>query len=110
MREPETLKEGENQYLPTVMEEMKVRDVEIPLTTNVTSSIQKPELGGRFELKQNMVQLRHTNMQFSGLSHEEPRVHIKNFLEISDTYTQTGVHFDYVRLTLFPFSLLGGSK
>ncbi|XP_049390990.1 uncharacterized protein LOC125855316 [Solanum stenotomum] len=40
---------------------MKVRDVVIPQTTNVTSSIQKPAPGGMFELKQNMVQLLHTN-------------------------------------------------
>ncbi|KAH0769058.1 hypothetical protein KY290_013039 [Solanum tuberosum] len=37
-----------------------------------------------------MVQLLHTNGQFTSLSHEDPRVHIQNFLEISDTYTPTG--------------------
>ncbi|XP_049381186.1 uncharacterized protein LOC125845688 [Solanum stenotomum] len=57
-----------------------------------------------------MVQLLHTNRQFTGLSHEDPRVHIQNFLEISDTYTLTGVNYDYVRPTLFPFSLLGVAK
>ena len=74
MREPETLKEGENQYLPTVMEEMKVRDVAIPHTTNVTSSTQKSVRGGRFQLKYNMVQLLYTNKLFTGLSYEDPRV------------------------------------
>ncbi|KAH0698697.1 hypothetical protein KY284_012912 [Solanum tuberosum] len=34
------------------------------------------------ELK-SMVQLLHTNGQFTGLSHEDPTVHIQNFLEIS---------------------------
>ena len=37
-------------------------------------------------------------------------MHIQNFLEISDTYTPTGVNVDYVRLTLFPFSMLGEAK
>jgi len=57
-----------------------------------------------------MVQLLHTNGQFTSLSHEDPTVHIQNFLEISDTYTPAGVNVDYVRLTLFPFSLLGEAK
>ncbi|XP_049399876.1 uncharacterized protein LOC125863958 [Solanum stenotomum] len=49
-------------------------------------------------------------MKFTGLSHKDPIVHIQNFLEISDTYTPTGVNEDYVRLTLLPFSLLGEAK
>uniref|UniRef100_M1DA32 Uncharacterized protein n=1 Tax=Solanum tuberosum TaxID=4113 RepID=M1DA32_SOLTU len=36
---------------PEIMAEMKVRDVAIPHTTNVTSCIQKPAVGGRLELK-----------------------------------------------------------
>ncbi|XP_055808273.1 uncharacterized protein LOC129876805 [Solanum dulcamara] len=87
-----------------------VRYVAVPLTANVTSSIQKSPAGGRFELKQNMVQLLHFNGQFTGLPHEDPQVHIQFFLEISDTYTPNGVSPDYVRLTLFPFSLLGEAK
>lgn len=35
--------------------ELKVRDMTIPRQTNVTYCIQKPEDGGRFELKQIMV-------------------------------------------------------
>ncbi|KAH0636433.1 hypothetical protein KY289_036348 [Solanum tuberosum] len=92
------------------MGEMKVKDVAIPRTTSVTSIIQKPEVDGRFELKQSMVQLLHTNGQFTGLTHEDPQVHIQKFLEISDTYTPTRVNVDYVRLTLFSFSLLGEAK
>ncbi|XP_049360466.1 uncharacterized protein LOC125825176 [Solanum verrucosum] len=90
--------------------ELKVRDVAISRPTNMTSCIQKPEPGGRFELKQSMVQILHTNWQFTGLSHEDPTTHIQNFLKISDTYTPTGVNKYYVRLTLFPFSLLGEAK
>jgi len=68
---------------PEIMAKLKVRDVAILRPTNVTSCIQKPEAGGRFELKQSMVQLLHTNGQFTGLSHEDPTVHIQNFLELS---------------------------
>ncbi|XP_075099408.1 uncharacterized protein LOC107793572 [Nicotiana tabacum] len=45
-----------------------------------------------------------------GLPHEDPQQHILNFLKISDTYITNGVTPDYVRLTLFPFSLLGEAK
>lgn len=69
-----------------MMEEMNVRDVSIPHTTNVTSNNQKPAPGGRLKLKKNIVQLLHKNGQFTGLSHENPRVHIQNFPEINDIY------------------------
>ncbi|XP_070034436.1 uncharacterized protein [Nicotiana tomentosiformis] len=45
-----------------------------------------------------------------GLPHEDPQQHILNLLEISDTYITNKVTPDYVRLILFPFSLLGKAK
>ncbi|XP_070023128.1 uncharacterized protein [Nicotiana sylvestris] len=70
---------------PMDMEEeqpMAVQEVVMPSFANVTSSRVKPRITGHFELKQSMIQLLHANMQF----------------------------MDYVRLTLFPFSLLGKAK
>ncbi|XP_070022361.1 uncharacterized protein [Nicotiana sylvestris] len=46
----------------------------------------------------------------AGLSHEDSQRHIQNFLEITDTYNYPNVSKDYVRLLLFPFSLLGEAK
>lgn len=92
------------------MVDMKVRDVVISRTTNMASCIQKPKAGGRFELKQSMVQLLHINGQLTCLSHEDPIVHIQNILENSDTYTPARVNSDYIRIILFPFSLLGEAK
>ncbi|XP_070004173.1 uncharacterized protein [Nicotiana sylvestris] len=46
----------------------------------------------------------------AGLSHEDPQRHIQNILEITDTYNYLNVSKDYVRLTLFSFSLLGEAK
>nr|XP_009624320.1 uncharacterized protein LOC104115401 [Nicotiana tomentosiformis] len=63
-------------------EHMVVQEVAMPSIANVTSSIVKPRITGHFELKQSMIQLLHANGQF----------------------------MDYVRLTLFPFSLLGEAK
>ncbi|XP_070003488.1 uncharacterized protein [Nicotiana sylvestris] len=89
---------------------MAVREVAIPSIANVTYRIVKPRITGHFELKQSMIQLLHANVQFMGLPHEDPHQHILNFLEISDTYITNGVTPDYVRLTRFPFSLLGEAK
>nr|XP_016464394.1 PREDICTED: uncharacterized protein LOC107787351 [Nicotiana tabacum] len=89
---------------------MAVQEVAMPSIANVTSNIVKPRITGHFELKQSMIQLLHANGQFMGLPHEDPQQHILNFLEISDTYITNGVTPDYVRLTLFPFSLLGEAK
>ncbi|KAK4731208.1 hypothetical protein R3W88_024196 [Solanum pinnatisectum] len=48
--------------------------------------------------------------QFTGFPHGDPQIHIWNFLEISDGYILKGVSSDYVRLTLFPISLLGAAR
>ncbi|XP_070014908.1 uncharacterized protein [Nicotiana sylvestris] len=100
------------QFLVNMADEqhMAVQEVAIPSISNVTSSIVKPRITGHFELKQSMIQLLHANGQFMGLPHEDPQQHMLNFLEISDTYITNGITPDYVRLTLFPFSLLGEAK
>ncbi|XP_070056900.1 uncharacterized protein [Nicotiana tomentosiformis] len=89
---------------------LAVQEVVMPSISNVTSSIVKPRISGHCDLKQSMIQLLHANVQFMGLPHEDPKQHILNFLEISDTYITNRVTSDYVRLTLFPFSLLGEAK
>ncbi|XP_070009686.1 uncharacterized protein [Nicotiana sylvestris] len=81
-----------------------------PNLANMTQAIVKPDITGHFELKQYMVQLIQSTEQYVGLFHEDPQRHIQNFLEITDTYNYPNVSKDYVRLTLFPFSLLGEAK
>ncbi|XP_016487054.1 uncharacterized protein LOC107807225 [Nicotiana tabacum] len=82
----------------------------MPSIANVTSSIVKPKITRYFELKQSMIQLLHANEEFMGVPHEDSQQYILNFLEISDTYITNGVTPDYVRLTLFLFSLVGEIK
>ncbi|KAH0636189.1 hypothetical protein KY285_035946 [Solanum tuberosum] len=60
--------------------------------------------------QEGMVQLIHSSGQFTGLPHEDPQIHLRNFIDISATYIPTGVSSDYVRLTLFPYSLLGSAR
>ncbi|XP_049394593.1 uncharacterized protein LOC125858851 [Solanum stenotomum] len=57
-----------------------------------------------------MVHILHTNGQFTGLPHEDPQVHLRTFIDIINTYIPIGVSSDYVRLTLFPYSLLGATR
>lgn len=79
-----------------------VRYMAISITTNVASSISKPPTGGRFELKQGMVQLLHFKMQFTGFHYEDPDLQLRKFIEITHTYIQTEVLPYYVKLTMFP--------
>ncbi|XP_060180210.1 uncharacterized protein LOC132609991 [Lycium barbarum] len=99
--------------VPVVManhQPVKVREVAVPQVADVTSSIVKPTIEGHFELKHPMIQLLHSSGQFTGMSHEDPQCHIHTFLQIVDTFATGRVTKEYVRLTLFPFSLLGNAS
>nr|XP_009799831.1 PREDICTED: uncharacterized protein LOC104245836 [Nicotiana sylvestris] len=61
------------------------------------------------DMNQALVQFL-VDMAVNGLPHEDPQQHILNFLEINDTYITNGDTPNYMRLTLFPFSLLGEAK
>uniref|UniRef100_M1DS36 Transposable element protein n=1 Tax=Solanum tuberosum TaxID=4113 RepID=M1DS36_SOLTU len=96
-----------NQGVHPVVPARPVRDVAGPFTANLASSIRKPPPKSRFKLKQSMVQILHSNGQFTGLPHEDPQIHLRNFVDITDIYIPIGVSSDYASLTLFPYSLLG---
>ncbi|XP_060202088.1 uncharacterized protein LOC132630527 [Lycium barbarum] len=93
--------------LPVVMannQPAKVREVAVHRVVDVTSSIVKPTIEGH---KHPMIQLLHSSGKFTGMSHEDPQRHIHTFLQIVDTFATGRVTKEYMRLTLFPFSLLG---
>nr|XP_009625525.1 uncharacterized protein LOC104116385 [Nicotiana tomentosiformis] len=75
-------------------EERPVIEAARPNLALMTQAIVKPDITG----------------QYVSLSHEDPQRHIQNFLKITDTYNYPNVSKDYVRLTLFPFSLMGEAK
>lgn len=80
------------------------------LTASFALSTRKSLPGGKFDLKRNMVQIIHTNGQSTGLPNEDPQLHIRDFIEITNTYIPLGVSQDYVRLTLSLYSLLGDAR
>ncbi|KAK8681273.1 hypothetical protein V6N13_053678 [Hibiscus sabdariffa] len=43
--------------------------------------------------------------QFGGMPHKDARQHIRNFLEVYDSFRQQGVHEDVLKIKLFPYSL-----
>ncbi|XP_070012296.1 uncharacterized protein [Nicotiana sylvestris] len=91
-------------------EECAVIEIAMPSLANMTQAIVKPDITRHFDLKQYMVQLIQSTWLFVGLPHEDPQRHIQNFLEITDTYNYPNISKDNVRLTLFPFSLIGEAK
>ncbi|XP_024042922.1 uncharacterized protein LOC112099709 [Citrus clementina] len=58
-----------------------------------------------FELKPVMFQMLQTVGQFNGLPNEDPHLHLKLFLKVSDAFKITGATQDALRLRLFPDSL-----
>lgn len=57
-----------------------------------------------------MFQMLQTVGQFSGLPHEDPHLHLKQFLEVANNFKIPGVSDDAFRLRLFPYSLKDRAK
>ena len=73
--------------------------------TVVQTAIRRPPIQeNNFELKSVTVQMLQ-NILFHGLPHENPNMHLTNFLEVSDTIKYNGVTEEALRLRLFPLSL-----
>ena len=72
----------------------------------VTLKIQE----AHFELKPVMFYMLNSIGQFGDMLHEDARQHIRNFLEVCDSFRQQGVHEDVLKLKLFPYSLCGRAR
>lgn len=59
-----------------------------------------------FEIKPNFISLIEKR-QFTGGKFENPHEHLKEFLKYCDTIKINGVTQEYIRLKMFPFSLMG---
>ena len=71
----------------------------------VQTAIRRPPIqANNFELKSVTVQMLQ-NILFHGLPHENPNMHLTNFLEVCDTIKYNGVTEEALRLRLFPLSL-----
>ncbi|KAL5561694.1 hypothetical protein UlMin_031441 [Ulmus minor] len=77
----------------------------------MNTGIVRPEItANHFEFKPMMFQMLQTVGQFSGLPHEDPHLHLKQFLEVASNFKIPGVSDDAFRLRLFPYSLKDRAK
>ncbi|KAL2892377.1 Retrovirus-related Pol polyprotein from transposon 17.6 [Bienertia sinuspersici] len=84
-----------------------LRDYGVPGAFFMSSGITPPTTPANdFELKPALIQLVSQN-QFHGLSNECPQDHLRRFLDLCSTVKHNGVTQDYIRLSLFKFSLAG---
>ena len=78
--------------------------------TVVQTAIRRPPIqANNFELKSVTVQMLQ-NILFHRLPHENPNMHLTNFLEVCDTIKYNGVTEEALRLRLFPLSLRDRAK
>ncbi|XP_056697859.1 uncharacterized protein [Spinacia oleracea] len=86
---------------------LPVKNLGIPGAFEATCGIQEPTTSANnFEIKPALINLVQSH-PFCGKSNESPHEHLKKFEYYCDTIKHNGVTSDYVRLTLFRFSLLG---
>ena len=86
-------------------------DFSQPKIVDIQSSIVRPAIvTNTFEIKSGTIQMVQNSVQFGGSLTEDPNMHIKNFIEICDTFKFNNVSEDAVKLRLFPFSLRDKAK
>ncbi|KAH9801229.1 hypothetical protein KPL71_000949 [Citrus sinensis] len=88
-----------------------IRDYAVLTPQAIHPGIVRPDVqGDNFELKLVMFQMLQTVGQFNGLPSEDPHLHLKLFLEVSDAFKIAGASQEPLRLILFPFSLIDRAR
>ncbi|KAL5576436.1 hypothetical protein UlMin_018135 [Ulmus minor] len=88
-----------------------IRDYAIFDPETMNTGIVRPEItANHFEFKPMMFQMLQTVGQFSGLPHEDPHLHLKQFLEVASNFKIPRISDDAFRLRLFPYSLKDRAK
>ena len=83
-----------------------IRDYAVLTPQVVHPGIIRPDVeAANFELKPVMFQMLQTIGQFNSLPNEDPHLHLKLFLEVSDAFKIVGATQDALRLRLFPYFL-----
>ena len=86
-------------------------DFSRPKINDIQSSIVRPAIAANtFEIKPGIIQWVQNLIQFGGSSTKDPNMHIRDFIEICDTFKFNGVSEDAIKLRLFPFSLRDKAK
>ena len=86
-------------------------DYSQPKINDIQSSIIRPAIrANTFEIKSSTIQMIQNSVQFGGSPIEDPNMHIRDFIEICDTFKFNDVTEDAIKLRLFPFSLRDKAK
>ncbi|KAM6543139.1 hypothetical protein CsatB_007586 [Cannabis sativa] len=97
---------GQNAVIMADDRDQIIRQYAAPLFNELNPGIVRPEIQApQFELKPVMFQMLQTVGQFSGIPTEDPHLHLRLFMEVSDSFKLPGVTEDALRLKLFPYSL-----
>ena len=97
---------GQNAVIVADDRDRAIRQYALPLFNELNPGIIRPEIqAAQFELKPVMFQMLQTVGQFSGMPTEDPHLHLRLFIEVSDSFKLPGVTEDALRLKLFPYSL-----
>ena len=91
------------------MAEKTLREFSVPSTDNVATGPNINVGDVNFELKSNLINMVQAS-PFYGKPNKDANAHLQNFLELCKTVTIRGVTANIIRLSLFPFSLLGKAK
>ena len=82
-----------------------IREYAVPAFYGLNPGIIRPEIQApQFELKPVMFQVLQTMGQFSEMPTENPHLHLRLFMKVSDSLKLPGVTEEALRLKLFPYS------
>ncbi|XP_061341710.1 uncharacterized protein LOC133288036, partial [Gastrolobium bilobum] len=85
-------------------------DFIIPVLDELDPSIAQPVNGVPFKLEPVMFTMLQNMGQFHGLLMEDPHKHLRNFIEVANTFRNPNISDDVLRLKLFPHSLADKAK
>ncbi|XP_061364547.1 uncharacterized protein LOC133307977 [Gastrolobium bilobum] len=85
-------------------------DFIIPVLDELDPSIAQPVNGVPFKLEPVMFTMLQKMGQFHGLLMEDPPKHLRNFIEVANTFRNPNISDDVLRLKLFPHSLAAKAK
>ncbi|XP_061345066.1 uncharacterized protein LOC133290925 [Gastrolobium bilobum] len=92
-------------------DETPIRSHGVPTLNNLHSGIVQLEVAAaNFKLKPVMFSMLQTIGQYNGMPSEDPHLHLKNFMDMANSFKIQGVTTDAIKLKLFPYSLANKAK
>ncbi|XP_061363520.1 uncharacterized protein LOC133307117 [Gastrolobium bilobum] len=92
-------------------DEISIRAHGMLALNHLHSSIVQPDVAtNNFEFRPVMFDMLQIIDEFNWFPSEDPHLHLKNFMDVADSFKMQGVTSDALRLNLFPYSLSNGAK